>query len=111
MASRDPELRRQISTLGGLGRAARESPEQMLEAANRTYRDSFRAGHQCGMCPTVTIPQDLPADEIERRAKALFSAHMRRLRMRQQRAERAAEDAAGEIAACNAELADVAGAC
>lgn len=110
MASRDPAQRRQISSLGGLGRAARESPAAMLAAANRTYRDSFRKGHQCAMCPAVEIPQDLPAAEIDRRAQALFSAHMKRVRMRRQRAQQLAEDAAAEVRACDEELADIASA-
>lgn len=108
MAARDPDMRRRIAALGGLGKAARHGDG--LAEGRRTYRDSFRAGHECGMCPKVEIPQDLPAEEIDRRAKALFAAHMRRIRMRRMRAERQADQAAEEIRECDEELADIASA-
>lgn len=108
MAARDPDMRRRIAALGGLGKSARYTDG--LAQGRQTYRDSFRKGHECGMCPRVDIPQDLPEDEIQRRADALFSAHMRRIRMRRMKAERQANQAADTMAACDAELADIASA-
>jgi hypothetical protein len=110
MASRDAAERREIAALGGLARAAKETPADMLSRANNAYRDSFRTGHTCTICPEILIPQDLAPEEIGRRADLLYRAHMRRLRLRQQRARRKAADAASEEAAAAAELASLASA-
>lgn len=110
MAARDPDARREIARLGGLARSARQTPSDMLAKANRTYRDSFRQGHKCGMCSEVLIPQDLPAEEIQRRADALFRLHMSRLRMRQARAKSKQAEAAAELKMIDGELAHIASA-
>lgn len=110
MASRDPATRSEIARLGGLARSAKHSPGAMLAKANTTYRDSFRKGHQCAMCPAVEIPQDLEPAEIERRAEALYRLHMRRLRLRQTRAKAKADEAREELQAIDDELATIASA-
>jgi hypothetical protein len=49
----------------------------MTAAARRTYAASFSAGHgPCAACgPRITIPDGLPAREVERRARALRRGH------------------------------------
>lgn len=108
MPAKDPSERRALASIAALSRAATTSGADMLGAANSKYRDSFNTSHTCDMCGTVTIPQDLPADEIERRGHAAYRAHMRRLALRRDRAHRNAADAIAEAEAAEAELAEIA---
>jgi hypothetical protein len=69
-------------------RLAQEDPKVMTAAARRGFRARFYKD----------IPEDLPAEERERRADAACSAYMSKLRLRQSRGTRAAEDAGRELA-------------
>jgi hypothetical protein len=65
--------------LGGLATAARHDGRTMTSVARATYRDSFRAGHECASCGSTVIPPGLSESEVQRRADALFRGHMARL--------------------------------
>lgn len=51
----------------------------MNAAARRTYRESFREGHDCPRCGSTQLPVGLADAERERRATALYKGHMTRL--------------------------------
>jgi hypothetical protein len=70
--------------LGGLTTAARHGGTAATQAARDTYRQSFREGHGCRVCPRVDIPFDLPDDERERRGEYLRRAHFARMAMARQ---------------------------
>lgn len=117
MPAHDPEERRALASIAALTRSTRESGTDRMSAAHAAYRDSFRTRHECELCGLVEIDQSAGDEEIERRGKAAFTAHMKRLayyRTRHQReaaehldAAVAAEAAAAEA---SAELADLASA-
>jgi hypothetical protein len=107
MPARDPAERRAIATIAALARSATESGAERLASANEAYRASFRVRHECSMCKLVEIDQTLPADEIERRGKALYRLHMRRLALRRDQNRRAAAEHQAAADAADAELASV----
>jgi hypothetical protein len=74
-------LTRDRARLGGLTRAALYDGLTVTAKARATFRESFLTGHTCKVCPPVTIPDDLPQQERQRRADALHSAHYLRVRM------------------------------
>ena len=67
------------SRLGGYRTAALYDAREINAKARSTYRESFRAGHACRLCPPFVMPAGLPEPEIRRRADALRSAHFTRL--------------------------------
>jgi hypothetical protein len=74
-----PERRSAIARIGGLALSAQRDPRDYTAAARAKFRDSFATGHGCRVCPTITIPDDLPSPEQARRAAALRSLHFSRL--------------------------------
>ena len=70
------------SRLGGLATAARYDSREINAKARDTYRTSFRSGHGCALCSTITIPAGLPEVEVDRRAVALRRLHFTRLALR-----------------------------
>ena len=58
---------------------ARYGSTAINERARAVYKDSFRAGHSCRLCPAIVIPEGLSGAEIDRRAVALRRAHFTRL--------------------------------
>jgi len=99
MPARDPGERRAIASIAALSRSATESGADRMAAANRTYRESFLAGHACALCKPVEIDQALPAEEIARRGEALYRLHMRRLALRRTQNRRQADELAALEAA------------
>jgi hypothetical protein len=67
--------------LGGLMRAATYDGVEVTAAARRTFRDSFRDGHACKVCPPTTLPVELAETERARRAEALRLSHYARIRL------------------------------
>jgi hypothetical protein len=67
------------SRLGGYATAARYDAMVITGKARSTYRESFRDGHRCKLCPAFTMPEGLSEGEIVRRAEALRRAHYTRL--------------------------------
>jgi hypothetical protein len=65
--------------LGGLTSAARYGGEAMTAAARAAYRESFKYGHECRVCPPVIPPDGLSEFERARRAEFLRRAHFSRL--------------------------------
>jgi hypothetical protein len=65
--------------LGGYATSATHDPLAINEKARAIYKDSFRDGHGCAVCPRIDIPADLPEAERLRRAEALRSLHFGRL--------------------------------
>jgi hypothetical protein len=45
-------------------------------AARAAFLASFEAGHECRLCPAVTISSDFPEEERLARAAHLHKAHM-----------------------------------
>lgn len=68
--------------MGGLTTAARHEGVALTAAARQVYRDSFREGHGCKLCPRWDMPADLSEAEVTRRAEALRKAHFGRLALR-----------------------------
>ena len=72
--------RRENARIAAFTRSAQEpSGTAMTAKARQTFWDSFGTGHECGVCKPVAIDQSLPADERERQAAALRSAHFSRI--------------------------------
>lgn len=82
----DATQRQQYSRLGGYATAARYDGHAINAKARATYRDSFRAGHGCKLCPAFTMPEGLPEAEVARRAEALRRGHFTRLAIASSRA-------------------------
>jgi hypothetical protein len=78
----DAAARSLRSRLGGYRTAALYDAREINAKARATYRDSFRAGHACQLCPPATIAAGLPESEIARRAVALRREHFTRLSIR-----------------------------
>lgn len=95
MPASNPTERRMIASIAGLARSSNETGAEMIAAAHKTYRDSFRVRHECALCGLVEIDQELPKEEIERRGQAAFRAHMRRLALKRSQASRHAHEADG----------------
>lgn len=89
-AATTASLTRDRARLGGLTRAALYDGVAVTAKARQTFRDSFLLGHQCKVCPSVSIPIDLPLEERRRRADALHAAHYVRVRMARTRKRAAA---------------------
>lgn len=70
------------SRLGGYATAARHDGRVITERARSTYRDSFTRGHECAVCPSIELPENLSPAERSRRAQALRQLHYGRLAMR-----------------------------
>lgn len=80
--------------IAAFSRSAREpSGEAMTKTARNAYRDSFKVRHECKLCGTVEVDQDLPAKEIARIAEAAYRAHMTRLSHRREVMRNRAEQA------------------
>jgi len=77
----DPAQRSLRSRLGGYRTAALYDSREINEKARRTYRESFRAGHECRLCPRFTMPAGLSEIEIDRRSAAVRREHFLRLSM------------------------------
>src|SRR3954470_5259290 len=77
----DAAARSLRSRLGGYRTAALYDSREINEKARRTYRESFRAGHECRLCPRFTMPAGLSEAEIDRRAIAVRREHFLRLSM------------------------------
>jgi len=75
----DAAARSLRSRLGGYRTAALYDSRAINEKARRTYRESFRAGHECRLCPLFTMPVGLSEAEIDRRSDALRREHYLRL--------------------------------
>jgi len=75
----DAAARSLRSRLGGYRTAALYDSRVINEKARRTYRESFRSGHACRLCPRFTMPAGLSEAEVDRRAAALRSEHFLRL--------------------------------
>lgn len=58
---------------------SRNDATQINARARQVYRDSFRLGHSCRLCPPFTMPAGLPDREVTRRAEALRQAHYARM--------------------------------
>ena len=71
---RDPVLSA-AGRVGGYRRAALYDGVAMTAKARHTFERSFLDGHACRLCPPVTIPENLPLVERERRAVALRKMH------------------------------------
>jgi hypothetical protein len=76
MGFRDPAL---AGRLGGLSRSARYDGQTVTREARSSFAESFLMGHQCRVCPPISVPIDLPLEERERRAAALRKAHYVRI--------------------------------
>ena len=74
------DAKRQAGRLGGLSRAARHDPREIGRRAHETWRRSFLQGHDCALCEHIDIPAGTQPQERARRAEALFSLHMQRVR-------------------------------
>lgn len=72
--------------VGGYAKAAIHDGVEGTAAARQRYRQSFAYGHECRVCPKVTIAEDLPLGERQRRADALRRAHFARMALRSARA-------------------------
>lgn len=78
-----PARRAQLShagRIGGLTRSARVDTVQAARSAQRALRQTFLSGHRCKVCPPTEIPRSCTDKERQRRADALFQAHMLRIR-------------------------------
>lgn len=62
-------------------RSAKYDGREVTAKARATFRASFRTGHECKVCPLVTLPADLTETERDRRADALHQAHYLRIRL------------------------------
>lgn len=71
-----------IGRVGGLTTSARSNMARLSATGRAAFLDSFSDGHSCKRCPETVIPSDLPADERERRAYALYRSHMARIALR-----------------------------
>jgi hypothetical protein len=80
--------RRSYSRLGGYATAARYDGLAITGEARTTFRESFRAGHSCKLCPVFAMPEGLPESEVARRAEALRRAHYTRLAIASGKARR-----------------------
>jgi hypothetical protein len=78
----DAAARSLRSRLGGYRTAALYDAREINAKARATYRDSFRSGHTCQLCPPFTMPAGLPEPEIVRRSAALRREHFTRLSIR-----------------------------
>lgn len=76
MGFRDPAL---AGRMGGLARSARYDGQTVTREARSTFAESFLMGHECRVCPPISIPVDLPRAERERRAGALRTLHYTRI--------------------------------
>lgn len=77
-----PERRARLAAIGkvgGLTNSARNDMAQLASHGRRAFRESFQNGHDCKVCPRTDIPTDLPEDERDRRADALYRGHFARL--------------------------------
>jgi hypothetical protein len=81
-----PAERKLRARLGGYAARVHHTGDELLREANRAYRDSFRDGHRCAVCPDVRMAAGLTAEEVVRRAEALRRAHYTRLAMLSARA-------------------------
>lgn len=80
-----PEKRahlRAIGRLGGMAAAAVTDVRERGRRGHEKFREGFRDGHQCVVCPPVTIPTDLDVAERSRRAVQLYRLHYARLARR-----------------------------
>jgi hypothetical protein len=68
--------------IGGLTTAARIDTEARAESGQLGFRERFRDGHECRICPPTAIPTNLPEGERARRSEALYRAHMVRIASR-----------------------------
>ena len=61
---------------------ANANRDVFAHAANmrRSYRASFDNGHSCSLCPRIDIPPTVASRDRERRSKALWDLHWRRMR-------------------------------
>jgi hypothetical protein len=84
----DAALRVLRSRLGGYATAARHDSRAINAKARATYRESFREGHDCVVCPRVEIPAGLTDAERDRRGEALRKLHYGRLALRSARRRR-----------------------
>lgn len=90
--------RSQHAQLAALSRVAREpSGTAMTETARRAFRDSFDLRHECKLCGTIEIDQDLAPAERRRQADAAYRAHMTRLSHRRAVVGKRAAEAAAEL--------------
>jgi hypothetical protein len=76
------------SRLGGFATAAGHDSRAINAKARSTYRESFRIGHRCKLCPAFLMPEGLPESEVDRRSKALRRAHYVRLAIASGKARR-----------------------
>jgi hypothetical protein len=69
-------------SLGGLRFSARNDVYRATARARAAQVAGYATGHGCKVCPTQVIPDDLPAEERERRSIALRKAHMKALALK-----------------------------
>ena len=103
----DETERSQRARIGGLARVAlAESRSAVSAPARKAYRESFRQGHECGLCPRIDIDQELPEEEIQAKADILYRLHMTRISHHAKEKRRKAAEAVS--AAIRAEAAVIA---
>jgi hypothetical protein len=73
------------SRIGGLTAAARRDNDRHAAFMRRAFRESFRTGHRCRLCPEIEIPADVSPHDREQRAAALWQLHWERMRARRAR--------------------------
>lgn len=86
---------RMAGRVGGFARAAMYDGREMTAAARQRFIDSFLVGHQCKVCPAVTLPADLLPGERERRAEALRRGHYARVAMQSARVRQGKRNGGG----------------
>jgi hypothetical protein len=69
-----------IALLGALGANARRDTDAHASKMRSAFREGFRDGHSCRLCPRVSIPDDVTDCDRERRANVLWRAHWIRMR-------------------------------
>jgi hypothetical protein len=80
-----PEQRSLRSRIAAYAALSRNDPREINAKARRVYRDSFRNGHRCVVCPVFVMPEGLSPAEVDRRADALRKAHFGRLALKSSR--------------------------
>ncbi len=74
-----PGQRSMRGRLGAYAALSRHDSREINARARQVFRDSFRAGHGCRLCPRVDMPDGLPDGEVTRRAEMIRRAHFSRL--------------------------------
>jgi hypothetical protein len=68
--------------VGGYAARAKHDGRELTTLARAAYRDSFRRGHSCVLCPAYRMPTGLSDAEVTRRADSLRKAHYARLSLK-----------------------------